>query len=55
MCLFHKWGKWSEVKEEVWERRKSLGGIETDRYTYVRRCQERYCEKCGKHSQRYLD
>ena len=52
MFHIHKWGKWSEVEEEAWERRYRYSGVVVP----VRReTQTRTCDKCGKFQRRYLD
>ena len=56
MHIFHKWGKWSEIKEEAWTRTAYSFGIPVgEPQEYVRHCQERYCLICGKCEKRYLD
>ena len=55
MCiLFHKWPKWSKLKEERWKHIVEAAVNEIKEIKYVRRSQERVCEKCGKHDKRYI-
>ena len=50
MCIFHKWGKWGEVKKETWIHvNYSHEQIKT-----LRAFQERYCQKCGKVQKHYI-
>lgn len=50
MCLFHKWGKWSEESEEFWAKIRISDGFQIP---YSRWVQLRVCEKCGKLQVRY--
>jgi len=57
MHLFHKWGKWSEVKQAEWIRttRSNIGFIVSGPTKYLREFQERYCLDCGKYERKYLN
>ena len=50
MCFFHKWTKWSEIKEEKWKYLKDGKEIR-----YIKEVQTRCCEKCNKIEVNYLD
>jgi hypothetical protein len=51
MCfLFHKWGKWSEVRFETFMRRCDNG----KEYQYIKESQLRTCLKCEKIQKRYI-
>jgi hypothetical protein len=60
MCIFHKWEKWSEVKEvsmvevRTLKLKSSYPMIEVDRKPFVNRIQERYCGKCGKYQEKIV-
>ncbi len=46
MCwFFHKWGKWSELKNAIYT--NVLNGVK-----HEGKYQERYCNKCGKYESR---
>ena len=53
MCwLFHKWGKWGEIKLEPWSRSAPTLRV---RVEFKREVQERTCERCGQLQRRYLE
>lgn len=58
MCLFfHKWGKWSILKEEKWinvsyYRQQKIEGSEKE---FTKFSQIRICTKCGKTQKRYME
>jgi len=58
MCfIFHKWGKWSEPVESLWERTSSIGGVmipDTKRIV-TKKMQSKVCEKCGKYQERWIE
>ena len=51
MCIFHKWGKWSEpVFKEI-----TLHSYYGDVTEARRKTQDRTCEKCSKYQWRLVD
>ncbi len=56
MCIFHRWLKWSAIKEERWAKIIQLYGYSIGEPSeYARQYQDRYCDKCGKYQKRYLN
>jgi hypothetical protein len=57
MCwLFHKWDKWSDIYEEVWQKQAVTYGYPVgDPFQYIRKTQKRVCNRCGKIEIRYID
>lgn len=55
MHIFHKWSKWSEIKEENWQQIMVYGIYLNEPIRYIRHYQERYCLICGKYEKKYID
>jgi hypothetical protein len=49
--IFHKWGKWSDVKSENWISISLISEKETEIIKFM---QDRYCFICGKYEKRYI-
>lgn len=57
MC-WHKWGRWSEPKPEIWNRQNHYLYSNVpmgEPVKYLRHYQDRVCEKCGKYKKRYIN
>ena len=52
MFCWHKWTKWSGIKNESWTRITYVSFTENH---FIKTFQDRTCEKCGKYQKRYIN
>ena len=55
MCVFHKWTKWTEPKDENFTKRTILRGVIMSEREVSELVQTRTCTKCGMVQRRVIE